>query len=437
MINKSKKIGLAIGLLFTMITGIVGVSYVQTIDATKETRSLGTNDDALDNKIHDRLNANALILSYAGSWQEYLDQEFEKVEGNFNWNMSTGVTPWSGNASTYGVAGDPTTNPNVMAIINAEGFAEVYFPEQLYAIKVMNYLYNPLKIKLMQNIDLAGYKIDGTSLSGWVLNDAEIDGNGKTIYNLGTTKSLFASLTKTTIKNVTFDSAKIVGSEKLLGIIGESKSGTNSNQVSNLVVKNSIFFSTMDTYNQSYVAPIAYAKHINADHIQSINNIIYAYRSHAGGAFGITDDAVINNSYSIDSTVIAGGDHSGGDHSGGFISCSDGNITVDKSFTNNTVYGNKQTGVFIGAIFPQTSGTTSSFTNCFSSGTIEGTNELGGFIGTIQEEDPRYVTNYKFNAKNCYSTSIVGMRNGGTNLGGFVGAVAKHRTPYTFEDCFA
>lgn len=132
-------------------------------------------------------------------------------------------------------------------------------------------------------------------------------------------------------------------------------------------------------------------------------------------------DITIENCALVDSVVI-----SRGGHSGGFVSCDQatGTNTYRNCYTNVDVYGTYQTGVFAGV----THQNGHVFENCYAAGKIEGTNTIGGFYGYSEPQTSSTVT-----FKNCYSTSMVGMSNGGTTLGGF----AALGSNATFENCYA
>ncbi|MEG0276289.1 MAG: hypothetical protein RR630_04595 [Coprobacillus sp.] len=413
--------------LMISLVGQLSFNEVKAIDTTKIV-SAGTNDNVLNQIITDTL-ANT---SDADTWQKFLDSEFGNRWSSFVWAKTDGNVPkWTGNmADGTGIA-NPKENCLALPVKNSAGVYEIYFPEQLaYALENSHLILGD-HIVLMNDMDMVGYNHD------WKydprLIDFTFDGNEHTIYNIGSKKSFIPSMKgKSVLKDVNFESAKLVSKEQLLGIVGNfSPNDGKENEVRNVGIKNSMFFSSFPTYDSSthsYVAPLCESKNLIADNVSSINNTVYALKAHAGGAFAVTSNSAISNSYSVNTTVIAGGNHSGG-----FISCSNGGNVVKNSFTNNIVFGNEETGVFIGALMDNNSGPKygDSFTNCYSSGSIEGQNELGGFVGHI---DKKSYNSPIYTFTNCYSTSIVGMKKGGENLGGFVGLV---ETKTTFTDCYS
>lgn len=150
--------------------------------------------------------------------------------------------------------------------------------------------------------------------------------------------------------------------------------------------------------------------------------------------------SIYRNSMAIDSEVY----DVASEHSGTFVSCMQSNIIFKNCFTNSTIYANYKSGVFIGCVIGSGNGfnydvegektiVNAYFENCYSSGLIEGKSSEGGFIGGIFNDARAYgyssevvaYTPYrgKVVAKNCYSTSSVGMQYSGTYVGGFVGQI--------------
>ena len=134
---------------------------------------------------------------------------------------------------------------------------------------------------------------------------------------------------------------------------------------------------------------------------------------------------MIENCYSVDCEVF-----SNGEDSGAFISCGCGFICRN-CFTNNTMYGNKMTGDFIGRVVTASGPTAGlyddinrlsiheTFINCFSSGSVEGAEKIGGF--TAYQNSGKNQNSGACVYINCYSTAMVGMEFAGKQLGGFIG----------------
>jgi uncharacterized repeat protein (TIGR01451 family) len=167
-------------------------------------------------------------------------------------------------------------------------------------------------------------------------------------------------------------------------------------------------------------------------------------------------------------------------HSGGFVSCICSKVIFKNCYSNTSVYGSQQLGVFLGGIIGNTDGfyyedptntkkerifVNSIFESCYSAGKVEGVNQIGGFIGVIYNDgraigktgyfNPFYGGNNAQNSTdskgyalfyNCYSTSSVGMEYSGEYVGGFVGLIRGNRlcgtmnkseNKHRFVNCYA
>ena len=358
-------------------------------------------------------------------------------------NAVTGENVQVNNNMTYYVANVKT----------AEEFRWILFQ----ASKLNTY---SIKINIEKDIDLNGgnSKIwKSISLSG--NRYVYIEGNGHTIYNFRnavrdytTGKGLLGVITTgLIIKNLNFESAlnitTSVNSAILIGEIDDTiskgvyldnikfdkiflqSSSTNAGALigrTNGAKNKSVFIKNCSERN-SYVCG---TEHIGGLTGCQLNTGTYAVKYNA--AFPNTPEAflgsaiypeMIDSCYAVDSEVFS----TGGD-SGGFISCG-GKIIVRNCFTNNTIYANIYTGVFIGrevsaqcgevGLYDDSGNTSinSYFENCYTSGIIEGANGIGGFIGYLNPTSRTKSAVFK----NCYSTSMVGMEYAGNNVGGFIG----------------
>jgi uncharacterized repeat protein (TIGR01451 family) len=167
-------------------------------------------------------------------------------------------------------------------------------------------------------------------------------------------------------------------------------------------------------------------------------------------------------------------------HSGGFVSCICSKVIFKNCYSNSSVYGAQQLGIFIGGIIGNTDGfyyedptndnkerifVNSIFESCYSSGKAEGVNQIGGFVGIIYNDGRAIGKTSYFNAinastiaqnnsnskgyalfYNCYSTSSVGMEYSGEYVGGFVGIIRGNRlcgtdnlseNKHRFVNCYA
>ena len=281
---------------------------------------------------------------------------------------------------------------------------------------------NQKNVKLASDIDLAGFNWSPVA----VTTNFIIDGGGHTIYNMrvqgqGMISTVNNGLTGFTVRNLRFRYSRVDGAQQGVGTLA----GTFfSGRVENVGVEDSLVHNTGNhtgglltgwdgsgtVGSPRTVIDKCYAKNV------------YTYGSYCVGNFiGPIPGAQVTNSYAVDGAAV-----STGGHSGGLISCP-GYCTVKNCFTNITMYGNITTGNFMGV--PHYNNV---FENCYSAGVVEGTNGIGGFMGARDSPSGSTFTN-------CYTTSMVGMMNGGANMGGFAGNnnVAYSSGSETFTNCYA
>ena len=417
----------------------------------------GPNDTAQNNYINTNTktsgNADFVIPSgegtVAGSWIDYLNTQWMNTcMPNFQWTDTLGMSSmsplWTGataNVANNGAAG-PQANAMMIPYLNGTT-REIWSGEQL--LWAVNNVTSGQTIKLMRNLDLNGNNY-AWSRTARTLTNVTINGNGFTIYNLGGMMSSAGGdsgffvgwVSKCTIQNLTFVNAKLVGQGNgEYSLFGYIQGATS---FSNVHVKSSLLYSgaTSTYYGCSFLFSSTYAStsHYAISNCSVESSYVYG-NSHISALASFTSSCDFTNCYSIDSVVV-----SWGFHSGGFISCFDGYSTATNCFTNNTVYGAIDTGVFCGDVGDGT------FAYCYAAGSVEGTTRLGGFAAYTRTG---YGTGYGASGTNttafynCYSTSMVGMQNGGKILGGFIGEI----TPLSisgggvgygyalFENCYA
>ncbi len=357
--------------------------------------------------------------SVPGYWIDYLNQEWMKSRNTFRWTNTSleGLVPWSGGPSSGSAppnATAPSLRGNETMIPWLSGSVyEIWSGEQFrYA---MDKATTGQTIKLMRNLDLNG-ATENWSTGLPTLTGVTIDGNNKTIYNLGLYKSaLIVTFKNGTVRDVTFKSAKLVtdgGRDCGLFIFFQGSTAEH------VTIEDSLFFNNATSVGKNTAPLVAQPTNSNFDRIAIKNTDVYGI-NHVGGAIAIPNNCTITNSFAIDGVII-----SAGGHSGGFSSCNDYVCTIRNCFTNNKVFGAGQTGGFEGYC-AQTA-----YVNCYSSGSVEGYEALGGFVALSSKRDNNTYSTFT----NCYSTTIVGMRNGGSKLGGFVGNIL---VPTTFKNCYA
>ena len=318
-----------------------------------------------------------------------------------------------------------------------------------------------LKINIKNDIDLNGQQSmvwRSINLSG--NNCIYIEGNGHTIYNIRncgndyTTGRGFLGVIASSLimKNLNFESIMTITTTGNIGsVIGVINNTTSMGvYLENVKTKKAFMQSTGDNVGgfigrvngvtrrsvfirncsseQSYICGTSHIGGLTACQHNTGTNYKVKYNAkfpEQPEAFlnTLVYSEVIENCYSVDCEVFS----TDGD-SGGFISCG-GKFIARNCFTNNTIYANTKTGVFIGREVSKDSGSNglyddagvksinSYYENCYTSGIIEGKEAIGGFMGYMNSNSSTSQAVFK----NCYSTSMVGMEYSGNNVGGFIG----------------
>lgn len=337
----------------------------------------------------------------AATWTDYLNEKADEQTSAFRWDESI-TDPakiWDGTSAEI-------TN------IDADGYYLASTPSEFrWALEQSAVQSTAINVRLTADIDLGGRNgVEWTPIAKYTGN---IDGAGHAINNLYITgKNFITDLSaNSSIKNIEFNNFKINTTlSNDLGLVGTIHANTI---FENIHINNS--------YLSGYGSEIALlaAYHINGSNVTFnkiyIKNSTLIARSgqHHGMliGFGTVNYGInLTNSFAIDSTLI-----SYGSHSGGFMGCA--GVIANSCFANLTVYGNVQTSAFAGSTGLST------FENCYVTGKVEGTSTIAG---------------WSFGAssiKNCYSTAMVGMQNGGTNISG----MANNNTGFgrvTYADCY-
>ena len=313
------------------------------------------------------------------------------------------------------------------------------------------------RIILDKDIDMGGTSgkkwSDDINLTG--SNWFDLEGEGHKIYNFRMSKPLINSSKsnkKTIIRNVLFTNCLAFFANHYQGIvIGVIQSPVHLENVS---VTDSLVYSDSENIGILIGRVDGYdGGNVFLKNCSTLRSYIYG-KSHIGGmtacqfnrggtyqvkydtAFPTSPEAwmnygnkafpeMIENCYSVDCEVF-----SNGEDSGAFISCGCGFICRN-CFTNNTMYGNKMTGDFIGRVVTASGPTAGlyddinrlsiheTFINCFSSGSVEGAEKIGGF--TAYQNSGNNQNSGTCVYINCYSTAMVGMEFAGKQLGGFIG----------------
>lgn len=343
----------------------------------------------------------SMQASAATTWKDYLDEKSAEQTAAFCWDESiTDPTKiWDGTSTEI-------TN------IDADGYYLASTPSEFrWALEQARIQGKAINVRLTADIDLGGR--NGVVWSPIASYTGNIDGDGHAINNFYTTdRNLITNLgANSSIKNIVFNNFKINTSlSSSLGLIGMIHANT---VFENIDINNSYLLG----YGERVALFVAYqpdGSNITFNKIHVKNSTVIAKSGQHHGTligFGLVNYAItLTNSFVVDSTLI-----SYGSHSGGFIGCV--GAIVSNCFANITVYGNIQTSAFAGSTGIST------FENCYVTGKVEGTNTIASWC---------------FGAKsitNCYSTAMVGMQNGGTNIGG----MANNNTHFgkvAYTDCY-
>lgn len=379
--------------------------------------------------------------AHAETWQQYLSRMWSDCETKFaNLDKSTGLMPWDGSsvmpaigtgtqADPYIVA-TPAELSGVMAKIGSDHSTEQY-------------------VVLANDIDLAGHQWSPTNL-GATNNVISIDGGGHTIYNLtvsanGPTGHTGAGLAFVSyvdnpnfiMKNLSFRYGNVRalspgGTSQYNFAVGVAyfKRGTldNVHIVDSLVAGQRFAAGLAVGWDTGYKAVDAAANPVagfNATTGTLINNCsttrVYTYGSWCIGNFTAPlMGSKVTNSYAVDGVTV-----STAGHSGGFVSCPGYNY-IEDCYCNITMYGQSQTSVFSGVNHYN-----NNFTRCVASGVVEGETSVGGFLG---DGSSGGTSAYTSKYTDCYSTTMTGMQNEASNMGGFVGNADGN---ITFTNCYA
>ena len=358
--------------------------------------------------------------SIPGAWKDYVNTIWmNKAYNKYAWTpaancVSSGALAWTygGGVANQSTGGGVSTNAFRIPVANASREWYVYSGEQLrYAL--LNYTSGDT-ISIRWNINLNGNTADWgqVSVSG---KNLTIEGNNRTIFNLGMTQTSnatscaflnFNGSARLSVQNLTFTSGKLVyrnaaplsvaiftGASTARMLMSDTEfnnillyenyksgaSGLGSSRVACVFSFQSSAYSGSSIFTRAFVNG---SYMYGADHVSALTNTIV--------------DAVLNYCFAVDTLICATGGHLA--PLGG---CASG-YALTNCFASTEIYA---TSWACGLMFTTSSPTTS---NCYSTGKIEGFERIGGFTA-------HNVTRME----NCYSTMLVGLRSESTNLGGF------------------
>jgi hypothetical protein len=362
--------------------------------------------------------ATEVIINAGENWNTYLGRvytarkaEFDELQQKNAGNDVAVEDVWTGNSVQ-------TTRDD-----DGDGLLDIYTAAELRWA-----LINKKSLELMCDIDLGGrngVKWSPVSDPG----NITIEGNGYTIYNMyvdaGNQAGFIAATARSTtsgfkMQNLRFRYCNVQSSGKYVGtVVGYIGGGTFTKvSVEDSVVVGSQHIGGIGSgWNNDGDGNLSsFYAYFDQCHVRNVTTYGKNTGTTCVGSFlGPFSGCKVTNCYSIDSYDI-----SAGSHSGGFISCP-GNSVVENCFTNVKLYCNSDGGVFYGIGHLK-----NRFTNCFSAGVVEGTKSVGGFFGRDEKTADELT--------NCYSTSMVGMQNSASYMGGFCG---KLDVATVMKNCFS
>lgn len=364
-----------------------------------------------------------------GSWIDYVNTIWmNKAYKNFEWNTSgKAYNGWSWSGVTASeTTGTVTDNPKRIPVKSGTIW-KVYSGEQLkYALT--NCSENDT-VGLCGNIDLNGavYSWDCVDIKG--KNNFTLDGGGKTIYNFGSCaknisteegyadRGFISNFKTATIRNITFDSLKIVAYGKKTGLFYNPQNLENSyiTTVSDVRIENAF---VCNLYNVEKWGAASVLGTLNGGNYGGNLNMSKVSRTVIDGAYVYGNDHVSGFASSVGGDLASSPGYSNvkycyvvnllgcatGGHSAAFNSCFGEKINFENCFASSEFYGSCLVSGFAGC-------QTKNISNCFSTGKIEGYSDISGFTHDKGESSCVYT--------NCYSTALCGMRTGGSQIGGF------------------
>lgn len=294
-------------------------------------------------------------------------------------------------------------------------------------------LVNNVSVKLMNDIDLGwrGEADDPNWYGVQVTKAMHINGDGHTVYNLRSEHASYAGLighvafdagTSFQLTGLNLEGANVKCGAAQAALISHFWGGTVADcAVSRVLVYGANLtgglFSTGQANCGDFVVRDVKASEVYVRGSECTTPFFQ-------GAKTANSVLVERCSLTRSAVIVPGG------HAGGFVSCFGvvTTMTVRDCFADVDVYGNTDTGVFVGVVHWGNH----EFVNCFSTGKIESANGIGGFLGNSSSSFGGGANAIKIS--NCYSTAMVGMGDGGKNMGSFIGMGAAN---LTVENCYA
>lgn len=370
--------------------------------------------------------------AHAETWAQYLARTWDACKAEFAaLDKTTGLHQWDGSSSAQPAKGAGT----------AEDPWQIAYPEELYWVATQTDA-NHKSMRFVDDIDLSGKPWPGMAITGSA--ETVIDGQNHTIYNLYMTGAggssnaagvgfiTYANNPQFVMKDVMFRYAQIIATANnynySVAVSYITEGLLQHVSVEDSLVQGGNFVGALCNGwdNRAHAAVDATGElqestvGVRIDQCHTAR--VYTYGGSCIGNFsGPLWGAKVTNSFAVDGATV-----STEGHSGGFVSCP-GYDYVENSFCNISMYGNKQTSVFSGVNHYN-----NGFKNCYASGVVEGSSIVGGFVGDAERNNG--ITAYASKYTNCYSTTMVGMQNTASNMGGF-GGIADY--DLTILNCYS
>lgn len=307
----------------------------------------------------------------SGAWQ------VKKGNSYFNWVdndflESCGITPWDGTTDTS-LTYSHTSRTETIDYSGTKITYTVYDVTNASELRYALSRSGTIKVNLLNDINLNGENQVWSPIIQPYSARLYFEGNGHTIYNMrayqnGKYVGLFGEIKHTTVKNLNFKSAMSLGNSHVATLYGYNYGSTASIYAYNVHADGGYVHS-----NGVYAGGLFGCTSSNLNFIKSCSNSNYLVygTEHTGGFSSLLRNNFSNNCqkynapfpetpeiitsgyggmmedcYSVNSIVFSYAPGSAAD-SGGMISCVCG-FTARNCFTNNTMYGNKITGAFVG-----------------------------------------------------------------------------------------
>lgn len=380
------------------------------------------------------------------TWRNYVNTRFRnQYDESWAWaSPSAGTPKWDGTAEAVAVGED-----NLITVST---------PQQLrWALTTYGSNASTVyTIKLNADMDMNG------AVSNWEsvpVNNLILDGQGHTLYNLGSfiqvedrpylgfMHGVIHDSSKgcnVTVTNLNILSAKIVYDVAGIrsdgqtphagygGIFIFSNAGVGTIELNNIHVKNSMVVQTSPKQIagelRGAIGVLGYISKAGntADKTPrpdnelckvtacSVENSVAAGLGHPGGMLTFINGVYLKNSGGANNTVYSMVDA----HGGLLCSCSSTYAKIENCFASGEMYAQSGSGGLTGQMTRN-----GSIVRCFATGKLEASRTSAGFTSGGGFNEDGY--QYHVDVEDCYTTVLVGLRSDNTSLSGFIGSAGE------------